>query len=123
MINYQSRNTLRKKRKLRVRTQTKGTVGCPRLCVYKSLKHLHVQLIDDTAGHTLLFLSTLSTDVKKQFNGKTRGAEKAKLLGKIFAQKAREKKIEKITFDRNGFSYHGNVKALADGAREGGLKF
>jgi large subunit ribosomal protein L18 len=109
-------------RQKRVRTRVKGSAERPRLCVYRSLKHISAQLIDDSRGHTLLALSTLSKEMKGKVK-KTRSKEAAKELGKLLGEKCLEKGIQNVVFDRNGFLFHGRVKAVADGAREAGLKF
>ncbi len=101
----------------RVRAKIIGTKEIPRLCVFRSNKHIYAQLIDDEKGKTLV--SVKDVEIKKK-NKKT---ELAFEVGKLIAKKAIEKKIEKIVFDRAGYQYHGRVKSLADGAREGGLKF
>ena len=101
----------RKKRQRRIRAKIKGTANRPRLCVFRSNQYIYAQLIDDENGKTL-------ASIKGKANIK-----KAKETGKLIAQKAKEKKIEKVVFDRGGYKYHGRVKALAEGAREGGLKF
>ncbi len=113
----------RTKRKARTRKKVFGTSDRPRLTVYRSLRHIYVQLIDDVAGRTLLAVSSLSKDVleaKKGIKGKT---AVGKIVGVALAKKAQEKNIKKVVFDRNGYRYHGRVKAAADGAREGGLSF
>jgi len=120
----------RRKRHRRVRAKIKGTNRIPRLCIFRSNKHIYAQLIDDEKGHTLVSASDLDIGkskvkspklkVKKELTGK---AAVAYRVGQILAKKAMEKKFEKIVFDRGGYKYHGRVKALADGAREGGLKF
>jgi large subunit ribosomal protein L18 len=110
------------RRKRRIRKKILGTAERPRLTVYRSLNHLYAQLIDDAADRTLLGVSTLSKELK----GKLKTAdtiEAAKQLGALVAQKARELKIETVVFDRNGYLYHGRVKALAETAREKGLQF
>lgn len=109
----------RKGRKERIRKKIAGTSDRPRLSVFRSLQHLYVQLIDDQAGKTLLGLST-QTDGFGKKGGHVKGA---KAFGLLFAKKAREKKIQKVVFDRGGFLYHGRVQAFAEGAREGGLEF
>lgn len=106
----------RKKRHKRVRAKIKGTAKVPRLCVFRSHKHIYGQLIDDEKGKTILSVSDKEVKAKNKI-------ETAKEVGKTLAQKAVEKKIKKIVFDRGGYKYHGRVKALAEGAREGGLKF
>lgn len=107
----------------KVRTKVLGTPDRPRLSVYRSLSHIYAQIIDDTTGKTLVSVSTLSKDVRDQLSGVKGRIEAGKLIGKLAAQKALEKNIKQVVFDRGGFLYHGRVKALADGAREGGLKF
>ena len=112
----------RAQRKKRIRIKIAGTAERPRMSVYRSLNHMYVQLIDDAAGRTLLGLSTRSKDLRAEFSG-TGNREAAKRLGEITAQRAKAQNITKVVFDRNGFLYHGRVKALADGAREQGLEF
>jgi len=108
----------RYQRHKRVRSKISGTKERPRLCVFKSLKHIYVQLIDDKNKKTLV--SASDSEITKKISGKI---AKAKEVGKLVSKKAIEKKIEKVVFDRGGYKYHGRVKALADGAREEGLKF
>jgi large subunit ribosomal protein L18 len=108
----------RRRRHRRVRGKVHGSAGRPRLCVFRSSKGIYAQLIDDDAGVTLASASTLSLDGA---NGTK--SERAAEVGKLVAQRARETGIEKVVFDRGGYLYHGRVKALADGAREGGLEF
>jgi large subunit ribosomal protein L18 len=112
----------RAKRKKRIKKKILGTAGRPRLSVYRSLNHFYVQLIDDSESSTLLGLSTLSKELKENI-GKTGNADAARKLGELVAQRAIEKNIKQVVFDRNGFLYHGRVKALAEGARSKGLKF
>lgn len=108
----------------RLRARISGTKSAPRFSVFRSLRYLHAQLIDDEKGHTLLGMSDreIITDAKKGKKKLTK-TEAATELGKTLAKKALELKIKKVVFDRGGFDYHGRVKALADGAREGGLQF
>ena len=106
------------RRKLRVRKKIFGTSSVPRMSVYKSNKHIQVQIIDDEKGTTLVAFS--SQDLKG--SDKLKKTEEATAVGKEIAKRAVEKKIKEVVFDRNGYRYHGRVKALADGAREGGLK-
>ena|SRR3989344_1683118 len=113
------RKTNRERRKLRVRKKVFGTAGRPRLSVFRSLNYTYAQLIDDTQGKTLV---DISGDVKKLHEKGTK-TEAAYEVGKLLAQKATEKKIKTAVFDRSGYRYHGRVKSLADGAREGGLEF
>jgi len=109
------------KRKERIRRKLSGTAARPRLTVYKSLKHIYAQLVDDTTGQTLAFASSLSKELKGQDEGDKKAD--AKRVGTLVAQKAKAAKIEEVVFDRNGFPYHGRIAAVADGAREAGLKF
>ncbi len=113
----------RLKRHRRVRKKVFGTPDKPRLCVYRSLKHIYVQLIDDTTGKTLLVVSTLQEDVRKKLNGSMKKCEKSKVVGLALARKAKQMGIEKTAFDRAGYKFHGRVRSLAEGAREGGLVF
>ena len=113
----------RSRRHRRVRKRVFGTPDKPRLCVYRSLKHIYAQLIDDTTHRTLLCVSTQHKDVKKKLNGSMSKCEESKVVGSILAKKAKRKKIAKIVFDRSGYRFHGRVKNLAAGAREEGLVF
>jgi large subunit ribosomal protein L18 len=112
----------RKLRHKRVRTRISGTPGRPRLNVYRSLNHIYAQVIDDVAGHTLAAASTVDRTVASEMAGKTK-KDQAALVGRLVAERSREVGIEEVVFDRGGYLYHGRVKALADAAREGGLKF
>ena len=122
MISKIDKNQERKRRQLRVRNKVSGTAAAPRLCVYRSLNHIYAQIIDDTVGNTLVAASTLDKAIKADLAGKTK-SEEAKLVGELLAKKALEKGIETVVFDRGGYLYTGRVASLADGAREGGLKF
>jgi large subunit ribosomal protein L18 len=117
----------RLERRLRIRDKVRrkvhGTPECPRLSVYRSLNHIYAQIIDDTTGKTLVATSTLSKVVREQLQGVKGKISRGKLVGLTAAKKALEKNIKEVVFDRGGFLYHGRVKAVADGAREGGLKF
>jgi large subunit ribosomal protein L18 len=118
----ETRRDRRLMRHERVRKQLSGTPEKPRLCVFRSLKNIYVQIIDDVSGTTLAAASTLDKDIKAQAAyGGNKAA--AKLVGEAIAKKALEKGIDTVAFDRGGFLYHGRVKELADGAREAGLKF
>ena len=117
------RTLARKRRHFRARKKIIGTIDRPRLSVYRSGKNIFAQLIDDTKGSTLACASTLGKDFKGGASGKAKPVEAAKVVGKMLATLAKEKKIEKAVFDKSGYEYHGRVKALAEGAREGGLKF
>ncbi len=108
----------RQRRKLRIRKRVLGTAECPRLSVYRSLKHVYAQVIDDLAGKTLASASTRSLHLKQGGN-----AAAAKEVGQAIAEKAKAAGVASVVFDRNGFRYHGRLKALADAAREAGLKF
>jgi len=113
----------RKRRHLRVRKKVSGTSERPRLNVYRSLKHIHAQIIDDTRGHTLVSVSTLEPALKDQLPAATGNAEAARKAGEILAKKALDAGVKEVVFDRGGFLYHGRVKALAEGARSQGLIF
>lgn len=115
--------TIRDKRKIRIRKKIFGTAECPRLTVYRSLNHIYAQLVDDTSGKTIGAKSTLSKDIAAQLSTMKGKVEAAKLVGVEVARYAMEKNIATIVFDRNGYLYHGRVKAVADGAREAGLHF
>lgn len=110
----------RKKIKQRIRKAVKGTAEAPRLSVYRSNSEIYAQLIDDKGGKTLLAVGSVDKTVQ---SGKGNKIEKARQVGKLLAEKAVAQGISAVVFDRNGFLYHGRVKSLADGAREGGLKF
>ena len=109
----------RVKRHNRVRGKISGTAERPRLCVFRSENHIYAQIIDDVAGNTLVSASS----VEKGFEGKGGNVEAAKKIGATVAERALQKGIEEVVFDRGGYIYHGRVKALAEGAREGGLEF
>lgn len=108
----------RQKKKMRIRRRVKGTDERPRLCVFRSAKHIYVQVIDDASGKTLVAASTLDVDGVKNAN-----KDSAKAIGQEIAKRALGKNIKTVVFDRNGYLYHGRVQALADGAREAGLNF
>jgi large subunit ribosomal protein L18 len=116
------RTELRAKRKVRIRKRIFGTPERPRLSVYRSLNHIYTQIIDDTQGVTLASASTVETDVRgaQKFENKRAAAN---YIGKLIAERASAKGIKSVVFDRNGFLYHGRVKAVSDGAREAGLDF
>lgn len=119
MITKIDRKSERARRHARVRTKISGTAECPRLAVTKSNKNIIAQLIDDTKGTTLVYVSTLDSDIKT----KKANVEAAKEVGTAIAKKALDKKIKDVVFDGGGFIYHGVVKALAEAAREAGLNF
>ena len=119
MIKRPNTNAQRLKRHKRVRAKISGTPECPRLNVFRSNANIYAQVIDDVNGVTLVSANTL----EKGFEGATGNAEAAKKVGVILAERAKEKGIEEVVFDRGGYVYHGRVAALAEGAREGGLQF
>lgn len=123
MIKKPSRSEAREKRHYRLRNKISGTAQRPRLAVYRSDKHMYAQVIDDIEGNTLVSASTVEKELKEQLNNKTSNIEAAKLIGKLVAERAIEKGIKEVVFDRGGYIYHGKVKALADSAREAGLQF
>ena len=112
----------RHRRRQRVRKQVRGTDQRPRICVYRSVKHIYAQVISDEKGVTLATVSTLSPDLKGKIKS-TKGTAAAKQVGQLLAKACKEKNISNVVFDRNGFLYHGRVKALADALREAGVKF
>jgi large subunit ribosomal protein L18 len=114
--------TAREKRKARIRRKITGTSARPRLTVYKSLKHMYAQLVDDVAGKTLLSVGTNSKALKDEVKEDDKTAA-AKKVGEALAKAAKDKGIEAVVFDRNGFDYHGRVQAVAAAARDAGLKF
>jgi large subunit ribosomal protein L18 len=122
MIRKPSRKAQREKRHYKLRNFLSGTAEKPRLCVFRSNKHIYAQIIDDTKSATLVAASTKEKDIAAQL-GKTWGIEAAKAVGKAVAQKATNKGISKVVFDRGGYIYAGKVAALADSAREAGLQF
>lgn len=119
MISKRDKAAKRVARQKRVRAKVTGTDARPRLCVFRSLNNIYAQLIDDTKSVTIASASTLDKEVKT----KASNIEAAKEVGTLIAKRAAEKKIETVVFDRNGYLYHGKVKALAEAAREAGLKF
>lgn len=122
MANKSTRLASRLKRQKRIRKRITGTEERPRLCVFRSAAHMYAQVIDDVKGATLVAASTLDGDFKEN-NDKVTGKDAAAAIGKLVGKRALEKGITKVVFDRNGFLYHGRVKALSDGAREAGLNF
>jgi large subunit ribosomal protein L18 len=122
MARDKSRSVARIRRHRRVRKHLSGTPERPRLNVFRSLNEIYVQVIDDEAGRTLVSASTIDQELRSKMAGKTK-SEQARLVGQAVAERAKNNGIEKIVFDRGGYRYIGRVKALADGAREGGLLF
>jgi len=117
-----SRSAAREKRHLRVRKQVFGTTNSPRLSVFRSVSEIYAQVIDDMEGNTLVSASSIDKELRAQMTG-LKKSEQARLVGKTVAERAKNKGIDMVVFDRGGFRYTGRVKALADGAREGGLDF
>jgi large subunit ribosomal protein L18 len=115
-----NKSAARAKRKVTIRKKVNGTPDRPRLTIYRSLANIYAQVIDDAAGKTLAAASTLSAELKDAKGKKT---DLAKQVGQLIAKKCLEAKVDKVVFDRNGFNYHGRIAAVAEGAREGGLKF
>lgn len=123
MVDAEKIRTARERRHRRVRRRVSGTPQRPRLNVFRSAMHIYAQVIDDTRGHTLASASTLDPQVKAQLSNGLTKTDEAKVVGRVLAQRALAQGIKKVVFDRGGYKYHGRVKALADGAREGGLEF
>ena len=117
-----NRRESRARRQRRVRATIVGTPDRPRLNVFRSLVHIYAQVIDDTSGNTLVSASTIDAELRAQMAGKKK-SDQAKLVGQFVAARAKEKGLTRVVFDRGGYRYHGRVKAVADGAREGGLEF
>ena len=112
----------RYRRHARLRAKMEGTTSRPRLCVFRSLNHIYAQVIDDSRGHTLTFASTLDPEIRGEMGDKAK-TSKAELVGSLVAKRTVDKGIKQVVFDRGGYKYHGRVKALAEAARKGGLKF
>ncbi len=113
----------RKRRQIRVRAKVYGTPERPRLNVFRSARHIYAQIIDDDLGYTLVAASTVETETKGKISDENTKVDEAKLVGQTIAQRAKEKGIDKVVFDRAGYIYHGRIKALAEGARAAGLQF
>jgi len=122
MSQKNARETARQNRKVRIRKRIFGTEQRPRLSVFRSAKHIYAQLVIDSTGSTILAASTLTPDLRAEI-GDLDKSDAAKKVGQWIGKKALEKNIQRVVFDRNGFLYHGRIKALADGARESGLVF
>jgi large subunit ribosomal protein L18 len=122
MASINKKNDGRERRKLRIRKRVTGTTERPRITVFRSAKHIYAQVIDDSKGATLAFVSTLSKDLRGQI-GENNKVDAAKKVGALLAEMCRSKNITKVVFDRNGYQYHGRIKALAQAAREAGLDF
>ena len=122
MISKIDKNSKRRKIHLRIRKNITGNTAKPRLNVYRSLNHIYTQLIDDTQGITLVACSTMEKDVAAKISGKNK-VESAKIVGELVAKKAIEAGVSEVVFDRGGYLYTGRIQAVAEGAREAGLKF
>ena len=122
MVSKESRAKIREKKHYRMRNRFAGTAERPRLAVFRSNNHMYAQIIDDSVGNTLVSASTLQKEVKAELE-KTNDVDAAAYLGKVIAERALEKGIKEVVFDRGGFIYQGKVKALAEAAREAGLEF
>ena len=122
MVSKESRTNIRRNKHRKIRNRFTGTPERPRLAVFRSNDHIYAQVIDDVASNTLVAASTLDKDVKAELE-KTNDVAAAAYLGKVIAERAKEKGISTVVFDRGGYIYHGKVKALADAAREAGLEF
>lgn len=122
MVSKESRSKVRENKHRRLRNRFSGTAERPRLAVFRSNNHMYAQIIDDTVGNTLVSASTVQKEVKAELE-KTNNVDAAAYLGKVIAERALEKGITTVVFDRGGFIYQGKIKALADAAREAGLKF
>ena len=117
-----NRSEARIRRHVRVRVSVQGTLQRPRLSVFRSLSEIYAQIIDDKAGQTIVSASTIDQEIRDKMEG-LKKSEQAKMVGKTLAERAKNKVVQAVVFDRGGFKYSGRVKALADGAREGGLEF
>ncbi|OQA46295.1 MAG: 50S ribosomal protein L18 [Chloroflexi bacterium ADurb.Bin325] len=117
-----SSQVARQRRHERIRRSVQGTAERPRLNVFRSLQHIYAQVIDDERGHTLASASTIDPDLREQLDGLNKSQQAAR-VGQLVAQRALAQGLKKVVFDRGGYPYHGRIKALADGAREGGLEF
>ncbi len=122
MIRSKNKMTGRERRHVRVRGRVVGSPAKPRLNVYRSSKHIYAQIIDDSRGHTLVAASTQDPSLREQLSNMTK-VDEAREVGKLVGRRAKERGVSKVVFDRGGWLYHGRVKSLADGAREGGLEF
>ena len=122
MLQMVSRDTARRRIHMRIHSRVRGRTEIPRLNVYRSLKHMYAQIVDDTHGRTLIAASTRDKEVRKTLKSGGNVAA-AKVVGKVVAQRALDAGVARVVFDRGGYAYHGRVKALAEAAREAGLKF
>ncbi len=122
MIKHRGRNDARQRRHLRIRRDVRGTAERPRLSVFRSLSHIYAQVVDDRAGRTIAAASTLDPEIRERASAATK-TEAGKMVGQVVARRAQERGVRRVVFDRGGYLYHGRVRALAEGAREGGLEF
>lgn len=122
MSTTRDRNVARRRRHLRVRKKIQVSEDRPRLAVFRSLKHIYAQIIDDAEGQTLVTASTLDPEVRDQI-ADLKKSEQAKLVGEVLARRAKARGVERVVFDRGGYKYHGRVRSLAEAARAGGLEF
>jgi len=122
MIKRGDRNESRRRRHLRIRQTVRGDAARPRLSVFRSLAHIYAQVIDDARQQTVAAASSLDPEIRTEV-AKAKKAEAGKLVGRLIARRAQAKGVRKVVFDRGGYLYHGRVRAVADGAREGGLEF
>jgi large subunit ribosomal protein L18 len=117
------KNAARLRRKKHIRKVVSGTKECPRLVVYRSLRNIYAQLVDDVGMVTLTGISSLSPSLKEELSKVKTPIERGEIIGQTVAKMAKKRKVKRVVFDRNGFPYHGQVKAVAEGARKGGLEF
>ena len=122
MIKHKDRNDSRRRRHLRIRRTIRGDADRPRLSVFRSLAHIYAQVIDDHRQRTVAAASSLDSEIRAEA-AKAKKAEAGRLVGRLIARRAKEQGVRRVVFDRGGYLYHGRVKALAEGAREGGLEF
>lgn len=122
MMSGKDSKTIRKIRHKRVRQKIAGTISRPRLCVFRSLNHIHAQVVDDSRGQTLVSMSSLDSQVRSKTDGMGK-SKRADIVGTLLAERALDKGIKQVVFDRGGYKYHGRVKALAEAARKAGLEF
>jgi large subunit ribosomal protein L18 len=122
MLKHKDRNESRRRRHLRIRRAVRGNADRPRLSVFRSLAHIYAQVIDDHRRATLVAASSLDPEIRTEASN-AKKSEAGRLVGRLLARRAKEKGVGRVVFDRGGYLYHGRVKALAEGAREGGLEF
>jgi|SRR5680860_537094 len=122
-LKYRKALTRRQRRHVKVRARVSGSAQRPRLCVFRSSAHVYAQVIDDQRGHTLVAATDIEEAVRDRAGSKATKCERAKIVGEIVAERAKEAGIDTVVFDRGGFLFHGRVKAVADGARSSGLQF